>query len=223
VGVAEGLLAVRSRIVSAGGDLAVVKVVAVTKGFPVDAVREALDAGIADIGENYAWELLAKSKALGRGPGAPRWHFLGAVQRNKVTALAPQVELWQSVAREVEAAAISKAAPGASILVQVDPTGLGGRRNGVAPEEAIDLVRAAERAGLDVRGLMVVGPPGPAEDARPSFRRVAELAKSLGLAEISMGMSADLEVAVEEGATMIRVGRALFGPRAGPPIRASRQ
>ena len=139
------------------------------------------------------------------------WHFLGAVQRNKVQALAPIVGLWQSVAREAEGARIARFAPGASVLVQVDTTGLPGR-NGCPPPEVGDLVRRLADLGLDVRGLMTVAAPGPAA-AREAFTAVGRLADQLGLEERSMGMSDDLEAAVAAGTTMVRVGRALFGER----------
>jgi len=150
------------------------------------------------------------------GAGALRWHFLGAVQRRRVRDLAPVVTCWQTVSRVVEGEAIGAHAPGATVLVEVDTTGIPGR-NGVPPTEVPSLVRSLRDLGLEVRGLMVVGPPGPAEGARRGFRATARLARDLGLPEVSMGMTDDLEVAVVEGSTMVRVGRALFGDR---PSRA---
>jgi len=208
--VAQRLTAVRLRIERAGGDPARIRVVGVTKGFGPEAVRAASGAGLRDLGENYAGELVAKAAAVG-GAGAPVWHFLGAVQRNKVQALAPIVGLWQSVARESEGARIARFAPGASVLVQVDTTGLPGR-NGCPPPEVGDLARRLADLGLDVRGLMTVAAPGPAA-AREAFTAVGRLADQLGLEERSMGMSDDLEAAVAAGTTMVRVGRALFGER----------
>lgn len=207
--VAGRLAAVRLRIERAGGDPAHIRVLAVTKGFGIEAVRAASDAGLHDVGENYAAELVAKA-------GAPVasdvvWHFLGAVQRNKVAALAPIVGVWQSVAREAEGARIARFAPGARVLVQVDATGLPGR-NGCPPEETGDLVSRLTDLGLDVRGLMTVAAPGAAA-AKDAFGSVARLADQLGLEERSMGMTEDLEAAVEAGTTMVRVGRALFGDR----------
>ncbi len=139
------------------------------------------------------------------------WHFLGAVQRNKVAQLAPLVALWQSVARETEGVRIARLAPGAAVLVQVDTTGLPGR-NGCSPAAAPELVDRLQELGLDVRGLMTVAAPGPAA-ARASFETVRHLADDLELKERSMGMSEDLEAAVAAGSTMVRVGRALFGER----------
>jgi hypothetical protein len=192
-------------------------VVAVTKGFGVEAVRAAIGAGLVDVGENYAAELVAKAGSLG-GDGAAAaagvlWHFLGAVQRNKVAELAPVVGLWQSVAREAEGARIARFRPAAPVLVQVDATGLPGR-NGCPPSGVADLVGRLRDHGLDVRGLMTVAAPGH-EAAVAAFGTVARLADELGLEERSMGMSDDLEAAVAAGTTMIRIGRALFGDRPG--------
>jgi PLP dependent protein len=211
---------VRARIAGAGGSPDGVRVVAVTKGFGPDAVRAALEAGLADVGENYAQELLAKDAAVrGEIGDEPlvRWHFLGAVQRNKVAALARVVACWQGVARSVEGEAIARRHPGAVVLVEVDVTGVRGR-NGCGPDEVPGLVADLRAAHLDVRGLMTVAPQDP-DGARRAFRLVRALADDLGLVERSMGMSDDLEVAVAEGSTMVRVGRALFGDR--PPRRVA--
>jgi PLP dependent protein len=229
--VAERIEAVWDRVRATGRDPDTVRLVAVTKGFDVTAVTAALAAGVADMGENYAAELLSKAAAVDGGAGGgtpdghgtdghttdravPRWHFLGAVQRRRIRDLAPVVGCWQTLARLVEGEAIARRAPGAVVLVEVDTSGQAGR-NGCAPEAVPGLVRSLEGLDLDVRGLMVVAPPGSDEVARAAFRTTARLARDLGLAELSMGMTQDLEVALEEGATMVRVGRALFGPRPG--------
>ncbi len=214
---------VRRRIGSASVDPASVRVVAVTKGFPVGAVEAALAGGLGDIGENYADELVAKAAAMGPagGPGpAPIWHFLGAVQRNKVARLAPVVGWWQGVSRVEEGRAIARRHPGARVLVQVDVAGLPGR-GGCPPAGAAELVAALSDLDLEVAGLMAVGPPGPPEASRAGFATVSSLADSLDLAVRSMGMSDDLEVALSEGSTMVRLGRALFGdrPRGAPSPR----
>jgi pyridoxal phosphate enzyme (YggS family) len=205
---AAGLAEVDRRISSAGG-VGRVRVLPMTKGFGPDAVEACLAAGLEDVGESYAQELVSKSGALG---AQPRWHFAGRLQRNKVRALAPLVVLWQSVDRPSLVDELARRAPGAHVLVQIDPAG-DPARGGCRPEEAAALVRRARDAGLVVDGVMAVGPVGPPADARPVFRRVASVADELGLVERSMGMSADLEVAVEEGSTMVRVGTALFGAR----------
>ncbi|HLY83863.1 MAG TPA: YggS family pyridoxal phosphate enzyme [Acidimicrobiales bacterium] len=209
--VAANLAAVRRRIEAAGGDPGRITVVAVTKGFGPGMVAAAAAAGLAELGENYAQELVAKAASA---PDGVRWHFLGPVQRNKVAMLAPHVHLWQALDRLVAGEAIAARQPGAAVLVQVDVNqGIG--KPGCHPNDTAPLVGRLREAGLDVRGLMAVGPAGDPELARPGFRLLAALAGELGLAELSMGMSEDLEVAVQEGATMVRVGRALFGPRPG--------
>lgn len=209
--VTRALDRVRRRIESAGGDLAAVRVVAVTKGFGADAIEAALAAGLSDVGENYAQELVAKHRELGPTAARARWHFLGAVQRNKVRTLAPLVDCWQSVARLAEGAEIAKRAPGATVLVEMETTGSPGR-NGCPPPGVPGLVGALGDLELRVAGLMTVADPDPLDAAR-EFREVREMADRLGLAERSMGMTGDLELAVAEGSTMVRVGRALFGDR----------
>ncbi|HEY3943341.1 MAG TPA: YggS family pyridoxal phosphate enzyme [Acidimicrobiales bacterium] len=220
--VAARLAKIRARIERAGGDVERVRVLAVTKGFGPEAVRAASASALLDVGENYAAELLEKSGRLAAAAdleGAPpRWHFLGAVQRNKVGALAPVVSCWQSVARLSEGEAIQRAAPGARVLVQVDTTGRPGR-NGVGPDAVPGLTGALRDVGLDVVGLMTVA-PRPPDQARAAFRAVGTLADRLGLRERSMGMSDDLELAVAEGSTMVRIGRDLFGARPARPALA---
>ena len=211
--VAERLAAVRARIAAAGGDPLATRVVAVTKGFGPGAVEAAVAAGVEDVGENYAAELLDKAAKVATAP--QRWHFLGALQRRKVRDLARVVDCWQTIGRIAEGQTVAHHCPGANVLVEVEVAGVAGRP-GVSWEDAPALVNGLRGLDLDVRGLMAVGPPGPPEQARPAFRRLAELARALVLPELSMGMSEDLEVAVAEGATMIRVGRALFGPRPSP-------
>jgi uncharacterized pyridoxal phosphate-containing UPF0001 family protein len=144
-----------------------------------------------------------------------RWHFIGRLQRNKVRAVAPIVALWQSVDRLSLGEEITRRAPGASVLVQVNATGEDGK-GGCPPALVPGVVDGCRDLGLDVRGLMAVGPTtGGAAAARPAFEAVRDLAARLGLVEVSMGMTDDLEVAVACGSTMVRVGSALFGPR--PP------
>ncbi|HEY6698530.1 MAG TPA: YggS family pyridoxal phosphate-dependent enzyme [Acidimicrobiales bacterium] len=206
--------AVRDRIAQAGGDPQAVRLVAVTKGFDAGVVREALDAGLEDIGESYVQELVGKATELGESADHPglRWHFVGRLQRNKVRKAAPYVSLWHSVDRLALGAAIARFAPGVAVLAQVNASGEA-TKGGCEPSMAPALVDGLIDLGLDVRGLMTIAPAGPAEGARPAFRALRDLAQRLGLAELSMGMSDDLEVAVQEGATMVRVGRDLFGPR----------
>ncbi|MFN2506987.1 MAG: YggS family pyridoxal phosphate-dependent enzyme [Acidimicrobiales bacterium] len=213
--VAARLASVRARIAVAGG-APDVTIVAVTKGFGPEAVEAALHAGLVDIGENYAQDLERKACELPPAAArACRWHFLGRVQRNKVRPLAARVYLWQSVDRVSAGAEIARRATGAKVLVQVNVSGEEAK-NGCRPEEAPGLIDDLLGLGLDVRGLMTVGRAGPPEEARAGFRRLTEIADQLGLPERSMGMTDDLEVAVQEGTTMVRVGRALFGARPVP-------
>jgi PLP dependent protein len=193
-------------------------VIGVTKGFGPEVVGAARQAGLTDLGENYAAELVAKAAAEANdGDDGVVWHFLGAVQRNKVAQLAPLVGMWQSVAREAEGARIARFAPGARVLVQIETTGLPGR-NGCPPAAVGELLPRLRDHGLDVRGLMTVAAPGDTA-AKEAFGTLARLADSLGLEERSMGMSDDLEAAVAAGSTMVRIGRALFGAR--PPANAT--
>ena len=146
-------------------------------------------------------------------PGV-RWHFIGRLQTNKVRSLAEHVDLWESIDRLELVQELARRAPAARILVQVNISEEP-QKGGCRPEGAAELVGRARDAGLDVVGLMGVAAAGPPETARPAFRRLVGLADDLGLPERSIGMSGDLEVAVQEGSTMVRVGTALFGARLG--------
>lgn len=209
--VEDRLADVRDRIARAGSGRPVT-VVAVTKGHGFDAVVAAHRAELFDIGENYATDLTEMAaQAAARQLAGLRFHLLGAVQRNKVKGVSPYVDLWHAVDRPAAATAIASHRPAAAVLVQVNLTLLPGRA-GCSWDEAPALVREARAAGLDVRGLMGVA---GSDEPRSSFRRLAALARDLGLAELSMGMTHDFEVAVEEGATIVRLGTALFGARPG--------
>ena len=210
--VAERLAEVRERIERAGG--VGVEVLAVTKTFPVEACWAAHRAGCRAVGENYAQEVVAKLGGVDLPFGV---HFIGQLQTNKVRLLAPIVSVYETVDRPSLVAEIAKRVPGASVMIQVDTTGEPGK-GGCPLAEAPTLVERAREAGLVVVGLMTVGPTeGGPEAARAGFRAVRGLVERLGLAACSMGMTSDLEVAVQEGATQIRVGSALFGPR--PPAQ----
>jgi pyridoxal phosphate enzyme (YggS family) len=202
---------VRARITDAGGDLDRVGIVAVTKGFGPDAVVAAVGAGLVEVGENYAQELVGKAAELA-GDVQPRWHLIGRLQRNKVRALASLVARWDSVDRSSLGAEIAKRAPGAHVLVQVNVSEEP-QKGGCPPDDVAELVGRLVDSGLQVEGLMAVGATGAPEVARPGFALLRRLADDLDLGVRSMGMSGDLEVAVEEGATEVRVGTALFGPR----------
>ena len=210
--VARNLAEVRRRIASTGRDPDELTVVAVTKGFGSDAVAAALAAGMVDVGENYAQELEAKAAADVLGLDSVHWHFLGRVQRNKVRRIAEHVSLWHTVDRLEVAEEIGRRAPGARLLVQVNISGEP-QKGGCDPRMVDALVASLALVDVTVTGVMGIGPLGGAEAARSGFRTLRTIATDLGLPEVSMGMTEDLEVAVEEGATIVRVGRALFGPR----------
>jgi PLP dependent protein len=213
--VTEALVAVRARIdaaaVDAGRDPREVTLVVATKAVAVDAIRQVVAAGATDVGENRAQDLVAKARALGTNDtGAPRWHFIGRLQRNKVRAVAPYVALWQSVDRDELATEIARRAPGARVLVQVNVAGEA-QKGGCAPADTPGLVARCRAHGLVVDGLMTV--PPEAVDPTPTFVTLRSLSDELGLATCSMGMSGDFERAIRAGATMVRVGSAIFGPR----------
>jgi PLP dependent protein len=194
-----------------------IAVVGVTKGFGAEAIDAAVAGGCDAIGENYAQELLDKREAIERL--RPEVHFIGRLQRNKVRQLVGLVDVWSSLDRASVIDEVAKRAPGARVLVQVDTSGDPAKGGCDAADVPALVDRAVER-GLVVRGLMTVGPTGrDVEAARPGFRQVRALVDRLDLDECSMGMSADLEIAVEEGATQVRVGTALFGSR--PPRPAA--
>ena len=203
---------VRARVAAAaervGRDPGSVRIVAATKTVPVERIRPLVAAGCTDLGENRAQELVAKAPEL---PGVT-WHFIGHLQRNKIRAVAPWVRYWHTVDRPSLVPGIATHAPGATVLIEVN-LAREPQKSGCDPDEVETLVGQADRAGLVVGGLMTVPPRGA--DPRPWFADLAARAAGLGLAECSMGMSEDFEVAVEEGATIVRVGRVLLGER--PP------
>jgi pyridoxal phosphate enzyme (YggS family) len=218
---AARVAAVQERIARAaacaGRAPAEVRLVAVSKTHPASAVREAFAAGLRDFGENRVQEAAAKIDGLRAQDVTPRWHLVGHLQRNKVAAALNLFDILHSVDSERLAEAISAAAThSVGVFIEVNVAGETSKF-GVQPGEAAGL---AERIGalpnLDLLGLMTVAPrvDNP-EDVRQVFRALRELRDALGLRELSMGMTDDFEVAVEEGSTLVRVGRAIFGARAG--------
>ena len=207
---------VRNRIADAGGDPEAVTLLAVTKAFPAEVAAVALEAGLVDLGENYAQELAAKAPVL---DSSARWHFIGRLQRRRIREIAPHVTLWQSVDRVEVGEELARRAPGSALLVQVNVSAEP-QKGGCEPAGVADLVARLTDLGLDVRGLMAVGRTGPPETARSGFALLRRLADDLDLPVRSMGMSGDLEAAVAEGSTMLRVGTDLVGrrpdPRSGP-------
>ena len=193
--------------------------VAVAKGQPAGAIRLAAGAGITDVGENYVNELATKRDEL--ADGGLRWHFVGVLQSSTAHRVADLADFVHSIgsmhAADRLGARVDRAGGRIPALVQVD---FAGDRNGVDPdgvEAAVEHLRAVP--GIDLRGLMTLPPmTEDPEDARPYFERLRVLRDGVAngpgdLPELSMGMSGDYEVAVEEGATMVRIGTALFGAR----------
>jgi len=225
--IAENLARVQARLAAAarrsGRDPEAVRLIAVTKAVGVEAIREAMAAGQRLFGENYLQE--AKGKIAALGPEV-EWHFIGHLQSNKAKAAVGLFALIHSLDRLSLAEALEQAAARAGkvqeVLVQVN-LAREASKSGVAPEDAPALLKELRRfPHLRVRGLMTMPPwlPDP-ERVRPYFRALRELRDRLaaqglgndGLPELSMGMSGDFDVAVEEGATLVRVGTAIFGPR----------
>jgi hypothetical protein len=210
--IAAKLATVQSRIAAVGRPD--VTIVGVTKRQPVEVVRAAAAVGLVELGENYAQELVGKARDT--ADLDLRWHFIGQLQSNKVKSLAGHVAVIETVDRVSLAEEVGKRLPGLSAFVQVDLAGIPGR-GGCSWDEVDEVVAAALDAGVSVTGLMGVAPPldGPGGRAavRAGFERLATTARDLGLAQLSMGMSADLDEALASGATEVRIGTALFGGR----------
>ena len=211
----ERYLRLVDRVHELAGDR--VDVVAVSKTFPVEAVMAVREVGGTRFGENYAKEAIDKVEELRRrGIDGCEWHFIGALQSNKVRSLAAVVDVWQTVDRASIVDEIARRHPGARVLLQVNSTGES-TKNGCAPADVESLAVSATERGLRVEGLMTMGPTEPdREITRRAFAETARLARALGLSTLSMGMSGDWEIAVSEGSTLIRVGSAIFGDR--PPF-----
>jgi hypothetical protein len=225
----QNLRAVRERIAAAeraaGRAPGSVRLIAVGKTFPAEAIRQVAALGQVDFGENRAQELLAKAGELADLP--LRWHFIGQLQRNKAAAVARLGAVVHSVDRASLAQALDRAAQHGEqpleVLLQVDlggPEGEDAARGGAAGDDVPALADAVgSMPALRLRGLMAVAPRD--EDPRPAFERLAALAERVradhpGATELSAGMSGDLEVAVAAGATLVRVGTAIFGSRPLP-------
>lgn len=216
---AEVSARVAAAALAAGRDPADVKLIAVSKTRPPDALRVALAAGQRLFGENYAQELRDKADQLGPGP---EWHFIGALQKNKVKYVVGRATLIHDVDDLGLAEEINRRADGRPVGVLIG-VNLGGeaQKSGVAPALVLDFARSIlTLPNLRLRGLMSIPPPTvEPEAAAPYFAELAELAAAgraagLPLAELSMGMSHDFEVAIRHGATYVRVGTAIFGERA---------
>jgi len=224
-GIAERLATVRDRIAQAEarrGDGSAVTLVGVSKKQPLEAVRAAAEAGLRDFGENYAQEL--RDKREGEPEPSVRWHFIGPVQSNKAK-LVVGIHRIHTVDRPSLIAALDSRARqlgiDQAVLVQVN-IAREPQKAGVDPHALGDLLdRFADCERVRCTGLMLIPPLGIPESTREHFRALRRLAEELAirtrprveLDELSMGMSDDFEVAIEEGATLIRVGTAIFGPR----------
>jgi len=214
--IAENLARIRDRIASAcaraGRDPASVTLVAVSKTHPAAAVEAAIAAGQTVFGENRVQEAATKFPGLRAAHPALRLHLIGALQTNKARDATALADVIESLDRPRLAAVLAAEARRPGLLVQVN-TGDEPQKAGVAKADAASFLRACrDDHGLAIDGLMCI-PPAEA-DPRPHFAWLAELAAREGLATLSMGMSGDFEVAVEEGATLVRVGSAIFGTRA---------
>ena len=224
--IAANLQAVRQRIEAAcsaaGRDPRTVRLVAVSKTFPVAAIREAIRVGQRDFGENYAREGAGKNHVL--SDVKLGWHYIGPVQSNKARLIAEQFDWVHTIEREKIAARLSEARDPAlsdlQVCIQVNISGEESK-SGVAPEQTLALARSiAALPRLKLRGLMTI--PELTSDTALARRRYAQLRgvgedlarDGFALDTLSMGMSADLEAAIAEGATLVRVGTAIFGERA---------
>jgi pyridoxal phosphate enzyme (YggS family) len=223
--IGEAIARVRERIANAatrsGRESTSVRLIAATKRVTPERVFEALDAGVEDIGENRVQEARAKREAITQ---PANWHLIGHLQSNKAKTAARLFDAVHSIdseriARELARHRPEDAAPIAA-LIEVDLTGIPGR-TGARPDESQDLLRrVAALPGVHVLGLMTIAPQVSPEEARRYFIQLRELRDGLEnttgwrLPELSMGMTDDFEVAIEEGATMVRIGRAIFGERA---------
>ena len=218
----DRLAEVRGRIAAAAGrsgrPAGAVRLIGASKTVPAARLAVAVAAGLADLGENRVQEAEEKIPVV---VPRPRWHLIGHLQSNKARRAAALFDCIQTVdsarlglALERHLAELDRPAP-LDVLVEVNVSGEAAK-HGAAPGDALALVASLRREcpRLAVRGLMTVGPLVAEPDlARPAYRLLASLARSAGLHELSMGMSGDFEVAIEEGATMVRVGSALFGAR----------
>ena len=207
---AERLEVVQQRIVAAGGQD--VSLLPVSKGHPVEAAIAARRLGLIELGENYAQDLVGKAPVVAEHAGIVGWHFIGQLQSNKVRLMVDVVHTWQSVDRLKVGREIAKRAPGARVFAQVNLSSES-QKAGCSFDEIDSLVHALQELELDVAGLMGVGTAADEQATGAAFAQLRSAVDRLGLAECSMGMTADLEVAIREGSTMVRVGSDLFGER----------
>lgn len=197
------------RLRAAGGEA--VTVLAVSKGHPVEAAVAACRLGMTTLGENYAQELRGKAEIL-TGAHDVNWHFIGQLQTNKVRMIAENVTVWQSVDRIKVGREIAKRVPGATVYAQVNLSSET-QKAGCSFDDLDELVSQLHELDLHIDGLMGVGTAASEMETASGFAQLRAATDRLGLANCSMGMTGDLELAVREGTTMVRVGTDLFGPR----------
>ena len=213
----QRLAAVRERMARAAErshrDLYEIVLLAVTKVFPAAAIREAYDLGLREFGENYVQEFEQKAPEAGQLAGA-RFHLIGHLQSNKAKLAAELFQVVQTVDSEKLARRLNEAGRALEVMLEVKLS-QEDAKSGAVPEALPDLIAAVrDCSNLRLTGLMTMPPwSDDAEASRPYFRKLRELAEKHGLRGLSMGMSHDLETAIEEGATCVRVGTALFGSR----------
>ncbi len=205
--IAERLSVVRQAIADHGRSDTTI--VAVTKGFDASIIRATKRLGLADIGENYAQEVVEKTPAFGADQTV---HFMGRIQRNKVRKVCDVVGLWQSVARPEILSEIAKRVDDAKVLIQIQPDG-DVSKDGVRPEELPAMFSLADDLGVTIVGLMTIGVLNDPAATRACFAEVAALADDYDVEVRSMGMSGDYRDALENGSNMLRLGSTLFGPR----------
>ncbi|HEX9985116.1 MAG TPA: YggS family pyridoxal phosphate-dependent enzyme [Thermoanaerobaculia bacterium] len=191
-----------------------VLLIAVTKTFPAADVVHALEAGMTDVGENRVQEARDKQPSV---TASGRWHLIGHLQSNKAKDAVRLFDVIQTVDSVALAEKLARAAEGQGkrqeVLIEVN-AGREPQKSGIDPAETDALVKQlAAFPSLQLRGLMAIPPAGEKEEVRPYFRELRTMRDALGLEHLSMGMSDDFEVAIEEGSTMIRLGRAIFGAR----------
>ena len=206
----ERLQVVRDRMAACGGDS--VALLPVSKGHAVEAAVAARRLGLDELGENYAQDLAAKAPVVAQAAAPVGWHFIGQLQSNKVRLIADLVHTWQSVDRIKVGREIAKRAAGARVFAQVNLSAED-QKAGCSFDDLDELVASLRALDLDVAGLMGVGAAADDTATAAAFARLRSAVDRLELAECSMGMTADLEMAVREGSTMVRVGSDLFGPR----------